>query len=68
MDYFGVEERFRVGFDELNQRPDQILRLRAGGADENPVPTVDVAEDFLLRDEFLRIGPLHLLAFFIFQF
>ena len=66
MDHFGVEERFGVRFDELNQCPDQILWLCASCADENAVPTVDAAEDFLFRDKFLRIGPLHLLTFFIF--
>ncbi len=65
MDDLGVEKGFRVGFDELDQGLDQVLRLGAGGVDENSVPPVDVPEDLLLGNKFLGVDLLHLPAHFI---
>ena len=57
MDDLGVKEGLGMGFDELDQGPDQVLRLGAGGVDEDPVPPVDVPEDLLLGNKFLGVRP-----------
>ena len=59
MDDFGIEEGLGVGFDELDQRLDQILRLGAGGVEKDPVSPVDMTEDLIFANKFLRIDLHH---------
>jgi hypothetical protein len=59
MDHFGIEEGLGVGFDELDQSLDQILRLGAGGVEKDSVSPVDPAEDLIFADEFLRVDLHH---------
>ena len=56
LEHLGVEERRGVGGDEPGQRLDQVLRLAAGGADEDPVAAVDVTEDLGFGGELLRVS------------
>lgn len=51
---FGIKEGLGVGFDESDQRLDQELGFTASRMDKNPVPPMDMAEDFLRGGEFLR--------------
>jgi hypothetical protein len=62
MDNFGIEKSLRVGFDKTNQGPNEVLRLATGGMDKDSVAPVYVAEDLLLGDKFLGIGPLHFIT------
>ena len=67
MDDFGIEEGLRVGFDELNQRPDQILGFGAGGMKEDPVSSVNSFKDFIVGNEFFRVDLHHFSAYRIAQ-
>ena len=51
----GVEEGLGMGLDVLDEGADQVLRLAAAGADEDPVAGVDAAEDDVLCGELVRI-------------
>jgi len=52
---FGVEQRFRVGLNVIDQQLDQALRLAAGRPDEDARATVDLGKDPLFRNELFRI-------------
>lgn len=67
MDQFSIKEGFGVRLNKMNQSPDQILGLSAGGMEEDSISPMDVPEDFILRDEFLGVNLLHLRAYFLAQ-
>jgi hypothetical protein len=62
---FRIKKSFGVGFDEADQRLNQILGLPAGGADKNPVSAMNMAENLLLGSEFLGVDLLHFFTNFL---
>lgn len=51
---FGIKESLGVGFDESDQGSNEELGFTAGRMDKNPIPPMDMAEDFFLGGELLR--------------
>ena len=56
----GVAESLRVRPHVVGQSMDEVLRLRARGAEEDPVPAPDVPEDLVYRKELLGRAALEL--------
>jgi hypothetical protein len=51
----GVEHGLRVRGDVLDERPHEVLRLAASGADEDPVAAMHLLEDRVVGRELLRV-------------
>ena len=49
VDHLGIEDRLGMRFDILDQRLDEVLRLAAGGGDEDPIALADAGGAVDLR-------------------